>query len=398
MRWWRFLLPVAVAVIALSASSGVEAAAPPASGLIVEGRSVAGVALGTPISAVRRAWGLTCAGRLRPGQAQGNCVGVRRAAGTVYLAQVGYDQLGRVEAVTASDPAWRTPRGIGPGSPLRQLRRVYGSRLRSRITRVWSYFEVDRRIGPTLYRMSFLGRTRYADVYNITVHRVHEITLRASRPSAGGLVVAVQGAWPLMDLPLEMKLPWSSRRESLGTVRTDRRGRGELNDPPGGALDLVLAGRPAGTASPVRVEVWAGWDTSSLVRSRRPLRTSTAILLPPAPVLSVIPGPVGADGAATATVTGAEAGAAYALVARWTCTSGAPGARELFVQFDPAGPGTLRAGVELRSVAFERFDPACAGPAPGPTLGIALELRRLSAGGQGHEVAATAAVTLSSPS
>jgi hypothetical protein len=398
MRWWRLLLPAAVAVIALSASPGGEAAAAQASGLIVEGSSVAGVALGTPIAKVRRAWGLTCAGRLIPGQAQGSCTGVRRAAGTVFLAQVGYDQLGRVVAVTASDPGWKTSRGIGPGSPLRQLRRVYGSRLRSRVTRVWSYFEVDRRIGPTLYRTSFVGRTRYADVYNVTVHRVHEITLRASRPSAGGLVVAVHGAWPLTDLPLEIRPPWNRFRESLGTVRTDRRGRGELNDPSGGALDRALAGRPAGTASPVRVQVWAGWDTSSLVRSRRPIMTSTAIPLPPAPGLSVSPGPVGADGAATATVTGAEAGAAYALVARWTCTGGAPGTRELFAQFDPAGPGTLRAGVELRSVAFERFDPACAGPAPGPTLGIALELRRLSAGGQGYEIAATADVTLSSPS
>jgi hypothetical protein len=106
-------------------------------------------------------------------------------------ARPAYDQFGRVVEVAASDPARRTSRGVGPGSPLRQLRAVYGSRLHSRITRLWSYFEVDRRIGPTLYRTSFVGRTRLADVFTVTVRSVHEISLRVSRPSAGGLVVAI---------------------------------------------------------------------------------------------------------------------------------------------------------------------------------------------------------------
>jgi hypothetical protein len=396
MRWWRLLLPAAAAAAALWVSAGVGAASPPATGRIVEGRSMAGLALGTPVSVARRAWGLTCGGRLGPGQASGSCGGVRRAGGDTYIVTLSYNQLGRVDAVTGSDPGWTTSRGIGPGSPLRRLRAVYGHRLRSRINRVWSYFEVDRRVGATLYRTSFIGRTRYADVYNITVHRVYEISLSVSRPGGGGVVVDVRGAWPLTDLPLEVKVPWSDRREPLGTVRTDRRGRGTLTDPPGGALDLLLARRPAGTSSPVRIQVWAGWDTSSLVRHRRPLRADTTIPLAPAPVLSVAPEPVGVDGVASATVTGAEPGAFYGLSARWTCAAGAPGTRELSVQFDPVGPRVLRAGLELRSVAFERFDPACAGTSSGPNLGITVELRRF-ANGSASEVVATAPVTLTTP-
>jgi hypothetical protein len=262
---------------------------------------------------------------------------------------------------------------------------------------VWSYFEVDRRVGQDLYRTSFLGRTRFADVFTVTIHTVHETSLEVSRPTGGGLVVEVEGAWPLMDLPLEVRLPWTGRREPLGTVRVDRRGRATLTDPPGGAFDLILAGRPARTPSPVRVEVWAGWDTSSLVRVRRPIVASTLAPLPPAPTLTLTPEPVGVDGAATATVTGAEARASYVLVARWTCANGTPGESDLSAQLDPAGPGVLRAAVELRQVALERFDPACAGPAPAPTLGATLELRRFEARSRRQEVAAMAAVTLSAP-
>lgn len=127
-----------------------------------------GVALGSPIAAVKRAWGLSCLPfGIPPGNASNFCQGLTSVGGSRYIVQVGDDQLGRVSDITAHDPRWKTRRGVGPGDPLSRLRSAYGARLRSRVTKAWSYFETDGRLGARPTRTVLVGRTRYQDVWSV---------------------------------------------------------------------------------------------------------------------------------------------------------------------------------------------------------------------------------------
>lgn len=218
------------------------------------------------------------------------------------------------------------------------------------------------------------------------------MTLKASRPPEGGLVVDVGDYWPLTDVDLEVRVPGLRFFEGLGRARTDRAGRARFGDPPGGALDRLLLNRPKNAGSPLTVTVSAGENMSSFVKIRRRFTATATFAPPPPPVIAVVPNPVGPDGAATVTVTSAEPGGTYELVARWRCEIGTTDEATLGTELQPAGPGTLQASVSLRSTAALRFDPDCAGAAPAATLPVTVELRR---SGRQRGAAAAADVSLS---
>ncbi|HSP73295.1 MAG TPA: hypothetical protein VLN26_13050 [Gaiellaceae bacterium] len=115
---------LAAAALAALALAAPAAAAPPRSGVLVPGKSLAGVALGAPVNAVLRAWGRSfgiCRGCRRPTwyfnfdpfQPQGAGVEFRDA---------------RVAAVFTlwSPPGWRTSSGVTIGDPVAEVTAVFG--------------------------------------------------------------------------------------------------------------------------------------------------------------------------------------------------------------------------------------------------------------------------------
>jgi hypothetical protein len=115
------LVAAAVAALALAVPA---AAAPPGAGVLVPGRSLGGMELGTTKAEVERRWG----------RAYGVCRGCARETWyfNYYAFQargVGVEwRGGRVAAVfTIHQPlGWRTPKGLELGDPVQQVTALYG--------------------------------------------------------------------------------------------------------------------------------------------------------------------------------------------------------------------------------------------------------------------------------
>ena len=111
----RFLAAIAGAV----AFAGAASAAPPGAGVLVPGRSLGGIALGTTKAALERSWG----------RAYGVCKGCRRE--TWYFNYYAFQprgagvefRAGKVAAIfTLYQPAgWRTNRGFSSATTRRAL-------------------------------------------------------------------------------------------------------------------------------------------------------------------------------------------------------------------------------------------------------------------------------------
>ena len=130
------------AVLATGAASLVVATAvadAPRSARILEGRSMAGVSLGTEArlastgdtvrSGVPAGWG-----RVRGGGCfeATNCSWDVAGGGTVEL--ILHARNSRVQRAATSAPGWRTARGIGRGSTTAAVQRAYGQRVVRRTT------------------------------------------------------------------------------------------------------------------------------------------------------------------------------------------------------------------------------------------------------------------------
>ena len=359
------VLPILAAMCVLS-FAGSGRAAFPTSATVREGVGGGGVTIGMPIAQAVRTWNLKCP-RSRPGDGLRDCQMV--SGGRRFVQQVGVDQLGRVSSVTFRDPGFRTSRGIALGDRIAKLRSAYGSKLRSRITRVWSYFELDRRVGGQLRRTSFLGRTKVGDVVEFTVAQVRKPRLALSRPADGGLVVALTGWFPLADVPLTLSLGSDplSRSVELGTGRTDRRGALAFRDPPFGVVDELAARRVPVTATVRAPELY-----DSLVKRSPRVRATvliTTVPTPPPPTLTVAPSRAsGPDASVAVSLTGGAG--LFVLVARWTCGADPP--VEMSVE---TLPGSSTTSVSLQFLRSARFSPACVGATPPAELPLTLVLR-----------------------
>ena len=369
-------------------------AAPPSSGTVVEGVGGGGAVIGAPLAPVRQAWGLTC--RKESPAGNGVCHRLDRRGRITGGVTLWFDAIGRIEALDVTTPRWRTRRGLAPGDRIPRVRALYGKAVVSRLTRVWSYFEVEKRVGGQLRRTLIVGRTKVGDIWSITVLNALETRLTATRPAEGGVVVTATGMKPLYTDTAEFVLPWlkASSAIDLGTLRADRTGRAELRDPPGGVLDRQLALRPAGLTGPVTARIKLNaLDYTSAIRNRV-ISTSIALALPAAPSLSVSPR-VTDSGALTVQVDGAEIAAFYSLAARWTCADGRAIQREIN---DPdealaRGGSTRTAGLSVRDIASERRDTACAGPAAAADLPVTVVLLRAT-GADSQEAVAQAEMLL----
>ena len=215
-------LVVAFAALGTIALAGTAAAAPPSSAVLVTGVGVAGVSIGSPVAQVKRAWGVRCFAA-RPGEGDGSCQGITKVGGALYIAQVSFDQNGKVTAVTARDPRWRTRGGVGAGMTIARLRAAYGARLDARVTRVWSYFEVPSTVGGQRRLTSFLGRTKVGDVVSVTITNDTPRVLRATARPGGGMTVTGTGFSPLADYDLRVSVPWG--HEDLPATRALRLSR-----------------------------------------------------------------------------------------------------------------------------------------------------------------------------
>ena len=352
-------------------------AAPPPSGTLVEGVGGGGAVLGAPLAPVRQAWGLTC--RKASSAGNGVCHRLDRRGRLTGGITLWYDANGRIEALDVTNPRWRTRRGLAPGDRIPRVRALYGKAVPARLTRVWSYFEVEKRIGGQLRRTLIIGRTKVGDIWSVTVLRALETRLTATRPAEGGVVVTATGMAPRYTGTVQVLFPWlkASFPIDLGMLRADRTGRAELRDPPGGLLDRQLALRPAGLTGPVTALIkLKELDYSSAVRPARAISTSIALPLA-IPRLSVSPR-VTDNGTLTVQVDGAETGASYSLAARWTCADGRAVQREIN---DPdealaRGGSTRTANLSVRDIAIERRDTACAGPAVTADLPVTVVLLR----------------------
>lgn len=120
----RFLALVAGAVVL----AGPAAAAPPGAGVLVPGRSLGGIQLGTTKAALERSWG----------RAYGVCNGCPHE--TLYFNYYAFQprgagvelRAGRVVAIfTLYQPAgWRTNRGLQLGDPETRITSLYGALVR----------------------------------------------------------------------------------------------------------------------------------------------------------------------------------------------------------------------------------------------------------------------------
>ena len=360
-------------------------AAPPQSGTLVEGVGGGGAVIGAPLAPVRKTWGLTC-NRASPA-GNGVCHRLDRRGRITGGITLWYDANGRIEALEVTTPGWRTRRGLAPGDRISRVRVLYGKAVPARLARVWSYFELEKRIGGQLRRTKILARTKVGDIWTITVQRIFETRVTATRPDEGGVVVTATGMAPRYTGTVQVVFPWltASSPIDLGVLRADRTGRAELRDPPGGLLDRQLALRPAGLTGPVTALIkLKELDYSSSLRGGRAISTSIPLPLA-APRLSVSPR-VTDNGTLTVQVDGAETGAFYSLAARWTCVDGRTTQRGIP---DPDGAltrggPTRTAGLSVQDIALERRDAACAGPAAvsSDLLVTVVLLRAVGAGSQ----------------
>jgi hypothetical protein len=122
----RLGLPLIASLALLVAPAA--SAAPPGAGLVIPGKTLGGLALGTTKSEVRAAWG-TRYGVCRDCRAETWYFNLRRfepqGAGVTF-------RKGRAVALFTlwSPPGWRTPQGLRVGDPEFRISTIYGSLFR----------------------------------------------------------------------------------------------------------------------------------------------------------------------------------------------------------------------------------------------------------------------------
>ena len=390
MRMRRTACPVVGALALGLVVCGAAEAAIPASGVVQESAGPAGVTIGTPAAAAIARWHLVCAGR--PTEPVRRCyTSLRHGVNWVEI-----DGAGRVQALVWGEGAWRTRRGVGLGSRIGAVKAAYGRSLTVRTTPVWTYMSLRRTVRGQVRVTGFLGRTKVGDVVQMYVTRERRRLLSAvpAAVAAGaGFAVTLTDWGPREIIDLDLRMPWDRGfGEDLGRVRVARDGTARLAVGATGIVATTIARRPAGTTGPVVARIVAG-----------DRRATVTLALPVPPALAVTPGTLPADGAATATVTGAEPAGEYEVDAEWTCpATGATGRRQGLAD-DPLGApagGTLTGVLDASGVNFGLFDEACAGPAPPEALPATLVLYRLGLGRGGattRERVATAAVSVARP-
>lgn len=120
----RAVAMIAAAAVACAAGAAGARAAPPDDGVLIRGRSLGGIAIGSTRADVTRAWG----------RSYGRCLSCR--AETLYFNRVAFAaegagvelDRGRVVAVFTiwAPPGWRTDRGLRIGEPELRLAATYG--------------------------------------------------------------------------------------------------------------------------------------------------------------------------------------------------------------------------------------------------------------------------------
>ncbi len=198
------------------------------------------------------------------------------------------------------------------------MRGAYGSSLRVRRNRTWTYLDLGQTVAGQRRVTRFVGRTSGGAIVALSVARVRRDIIRPAQPltDAGqDPVLRFIDFAPRATLRPEVRAPWLARPLELGALRTDARGAATLVLARGGVLTEVLGGRPAGTASPVTL-------TFAVAGVRR---TATAqVALPPPPTLAYDLPVMSEESPGTITVRNPEPRTGYRLTAAWTCLDGTP--------------------------------------------------------------------------
>ncbi len=380
---------VAAVAAALLAAPGAGWAAIPSTGTIVEGSGPAAAPVGSSGAAAAARFGVTC----RPA--------LSRRARASYCGRGGVtfevDAAGRIAAWSFTSPGasgWRTRAGLGPGGSLSAAR----ARLRGRavVTRAAGFvsYSARRTVGGAVRVTVVKGRERTGDITQVAV-AVQPRRILGGAPSgpAPGLRVTLRDFAPREPVRISARAPWQRPVHAavLGTPRAGLDGRGALVVPEGGALARVLALRPAGTASPVRILLTA-------VRART---AAVLVPLPPPPTLAPTAATVAEDAPGGVVITGGETGADYRVDAAWACPAAAPGALEdVSDAVVVPRPGPVTAPL---TIAYEQagiFGQACRGDAaPAPAeITLTLIRRGRTAGGADSPEAVARTTVLVAPS
>jgi hypothetical protein len=368
------------ALVALGVAAGLIAAAPALGAIPASGRVTAGVGpafgpIGSSGAAAVARLHLRC-GRRATGTAVRRCHdGLRRAGGGVLQ----LDGAGRVQAWTFSTGRWTTERGVGRGSTIAAVRRAYGSTLRVRRNRTWTYLDLTQTIAGQRRLTRFVGRTARGDIVTLSVARVRRSIIRPAQaliPAGVDPVLRFIDFAPRATLRPEVRAPWLSRPVDLGSVRTDARGAATLVVARGGALAQALAARPAGTPSPVTL----GFGVAGV------RRTATAqVALPAPPTLAYDLAVMSEATPGTITVRNPEPRTTYRLTAAWTCLDGSPG-ESADVSLDPIYSETgadTTAEADVGAIRGGLFNADCTGPVSPATHPVTFILSR-DRGGSGE--------------
>ncbi|MGD9571272.1 MAG: hypothetical protein AB7V62_05260 [Thermoleophilia bacterium] len=380
----------AVAVVLLAAPAAGQAAIP-ASGTIVEGSGPAAAPVGSSGAAAAARLGVACLPALSRRARVSWC---GRGGATFEV-----DAAGRIASWRFTAPAadgWRTRAGLGPGGSLAAAR----ARLRGRATvtrAAGSVSYTTRRTVRGAVRVTVVtGRERAGRIARVVVAvRPRRILAAAPSGPAPGLRVALRDFAPREPVRISARAPWQRPVHAVvvGTPRAGLGGRGALVVPAGaGPLARVLALRPAGTPSPVRL----------LVTARGARTAAVLVPLPPPPTIAPVAGTVAEDAPGGVVVTGGETGADYRVDASWSCPAGPPGALEDVsdaVVVRRPGPVTVPLTVAYDQAGI--FGPACRGaaaPAPAEVTLTLVRRGRTAAGADSPEaVARTTVVVAPSP-
>ena len=286
----RALATCAVAVVALGlAGTAAAAFKVPRSGVIVEGRSIAGLKLGDS-----RARALAIFGRLNRCDTTAAYEGVTCEASITGRTVVTFDALGRAIVISTDNrtntsaprvvanrnlEVFATRAGIGGGLMSGRLRAHYGARLKKASIRGFQTRPPLYVTGPAGFLTAFNvvgGLVTGGQVDWVTVARRFQPSLSVTPPSAGpGAVVhvAAHGLLPGAPYRLELALPGQTRvLVAVASAAAD--GGLALDVPFDGLLTETLLDALAPGATPppatLRLDALESADPENPVPRRRP--------------------------------------------------------------------------------------------------------------------------------